>query len=61
MSDVTPPLNATQLNERLAQAAAEMGIPIARARVMLVHADRLADAPRRRRSQGRYGTEVPSR
>lgn len=35
MSEVTPPLNVTQLNDRLAQVAAELGIPVARARVML--------------------------
>lgn len=35
MSGVTPPLNVTQLNDRLAQAARELGIPVARARVML--------------------------
>lgn len=35
MSEVTPPLNVTQLNDRLRQVAAELGIPIARARVML--------------------------
>lgn len=35
MSDVTPPLNVTQLNDRLAQVAGELGIPVARARVML--------------------------
>ncbi len=35
VSEVTPPLNVTQLNDRLAQVAAELGIPIARARVML--------------------------
>lgn len=35
VSDVTPPLNVTQLNARLAQVAAELGIPVARARVML--------------------------
>ncbi len=35
MSEVTPPLNVTQLNIRLAQVAAELGIPVARARVML--------------------------
>lgn len=35
MSKVMPPLNVTQLNARLAQAAAELSIPIARARVML--------------------------
>lgn len=34
MSD-TPPLNVTQLNERLAQVAADLGLPIARARVVL--------------------------
>ena len=35
VSDVTSPLNVTQLNARLAQVAAELGIPVARARVML--------------------------
>lgn len=30
-----PPLNVTQLNDRLAQVSTEMGIPMARARVML--------------------------
>ncbi|WP_328743753.1 nucleotidyl transferase AbiEii/AbiGii toxin family protein [Gulosibacter sediminis] len=35
MSEVTPPLNVTQLNARLAQVAFELGIPVARARVML--------------------------
>lgn len=35
MSEATPPLNVTQLNDRLAQVAGELGIPIARARVML--------------------------
>ena len=35
MSGVTPPVNVTQLNDRLAQAARELGIPVARARVML--------------------------
>lgn len=35
MSDVTPPLNVTQLNARLAHVAGELGIPVARARVML--------------------------
>ena len=35
MSEVTPPLNVTQLNARLAQVASELGIPVARARVML--------------------------
>jgi hypothetical protein len=32
---VTPPLNVTQLNDRLARVASELSIPIARARVML--------------------------
>lgn len=35
MSEVTPPLNVTQLNDRLAHVARELGIPVARARVML--------------------------
>jgi hypothetical protein len=35
VSGVTPPVNVTQLNDRLAQAARELGIPVARARVML--------------------------
>lgn len=35
MSEVSPPLNVTQLNNRLAQVAGELGIPVARARVML--------------------------
>lgn len=35
VSEVTPPLNVTQLNARLAQVATELGIPVARARVML--------------------------
>lgn len=35
MSDVVPPLNVTQLNARIAQVATELGIPAARARVML--------------------------
>ncbi len=35
MNEVTPPLNVTQLNDRLTQVAAELGIPVARARVML--------------------------
>lgn len=35
VSEVAPPLNVTQLNARLAQVAAELGIPVARARVML--------------------------
>lgn len=35
MSEVTPPLNVTQLNARLAQVAFELGIPVARVRVML--------------------------
>lgn len=35
VSEVTPPLNVTQLNDRLAQVALELGIPIARARVVL--------------------------
>lgn len=35
VSEVTPPLNVTQLNARIAQVAAELGIPVARARVML--------------------------
>ncbi len=35
MNEIAPPLNVTQLNERLARVAAEMGIPVARARVML--------------------------
>lgn len=35
VSDVTSTLNVTQLNARLAQVAAELGIPVARARVML--------------------------
>lgn len=35
VNEVTPPLNVTQLNDRLAQIAAELGIPVARARVML--------------------------
>lgn len=35
LSEVAPPLNVTQLNARLAQVAAELGIPVARARVML--------------------------
>ncbi|WP_440712144.1 nucleotidyl transferase AbiEii/AbiGii toxin family protein [Gordonia sp. FQ] len=35
MSAVTPPLNVTQLNDRLTRVAAELGIPVARARVML--------------------------
>ncbi|WP_233722177.1 nucleotidyl transferase AbiEii/AbiGii toxin family protein [Nesterenkonia massiliensis] len=32
---MSPPLNVTQLNERLAQVAAELRIPVSRARVML--------------------------
>jgi hypothetical protein len=35
VNHVTPPLNVTQLNDRLAQVATERGIPVARARVML--------------------------
>lgn len=35
MSEMAPPLNVTQLYDRLAQVAAELGIPVARARVML--------------------------
>lgn len=35
MNKVSPPLNVTQLNERLAQGAADLSIPVARARVML--------------------------
>jgi hypothetical protein len=35
MSGVTPPLNMTQLNDRLAHVASELSIPVARARVML--------------------------
>lgn len=35
MRKVAPPLNVTQLNARLAQVAAELSIPVARARVML--------------------------
>lgn len=35
MNEVTPPLSVTQLNDRLEQVAAESGIPVARARVML--------------------------
>lgn len=35
MNEVTPPLNVTQLNERLDQVAMEMRIPVARVRVML--------------------------
>ena len=33
--NVPPPLTVTQLNARLEQAAAQWGIPVARARVML--------------------------
>ena len=32
---MTPPLNVAQLNARLTQVATELGIPVARARVML--------------------------
>lgn len=35
VSEVVPPLNLTQLNDRLGRVAAELGIPVARARVML--------------------------
>lgn len=35
MNEASPPLNIAQLNERLVQVAAKMGIPVARARVML--------------------------
>lgn len=35
MSGTIPPLNVTQLNSRLVQVAAALGIPVARARVML--------------------------
>lgn len=35
MSSVVPPLNVPQLNERLVHVAHELGIPVARARVML--------------------------
>ncbi|WP_402468399.1 hypothetical protein [Isoptericola aurantiacus] len=35
MAEVTPPLNIQQLNDRLAEVARSMGIPVARARVML--------------------------
>lgn len=35
MSDNSAPLNVAQLNERLAQVATQLGIPAARARVML--------------------------
>lgn len=35
MNEVTPPLNVTQLNARLAQVATTLNIPIARARAML--------------------------
>lgn len=35
MIDVSPPLNLTQLEDRLALVAAELGIPVGRARVML--------------------------
>lgn len=35
MRNATPPLNVTQLNDRLANVAGELGIPVARARMML--------------------------
>ena len=35
MSGTTPPLNVAQLNDRLTRVATELGIPVARARVML--------------------------
>lgn len=35
VSEVMPPLNVTQLNDRLAQVATELDIPVARARVTL--------------------------
>lgn len=35
MTEVTPPLNIQQLNDRLAEVARSMRIPVARARVML--------------------------
>ncbi|TQL47526.1 hypothetical protein FB562_0590 [Homoserinimonas aerilata] len=35
MTGVMPPLNVPQLNDRLAQVAGALGIPVARARVML--------------------------
>jgi len=35
MNAVEPPLNVTQLNERLTRVASELGLPVARARVML--------------------------
>jgi hypothetical protein len=35
VSEVTSPLNVTQLNDRLARVASELVVPIARARVML--------------------------
>ena len=35
MSDVLPPLNVTQLGDRLVRIAGELGVPVARARVML--------------------------
>ncbi|WP_407320459.1 nucleotidyl transferase AbiEii/AbiGii toxin family protein [Isoptericola halotolerans] len=35
MAELTPPLNIQQLNDRLAEVARSMGIPVARARVML--------------------------
>ncbi|GMA33209.1 hypothetical protein GCM10025875_32010 [Litorihabitans aurantiacus] len=35
MTTASPPLNVTQLEDRLAQVAGAMGLPVARARVML--------------------------
>lgn len=35
MTEVTPPLNIAQLNDRLKRAADGLGVPVARARVML--------------------------
>ena len=35
VGEVTPPPNVAQLNARLTQVATELGIPVARARVML--------------------------
>lgn len=32
VSEVTPPLNVTQVNARLAQVVGELGIPVASAR-----------------------------
>lgn len=56
----TPPLNVTQLNDRLAQVAAELAIPVARARLSSAPCSSRRCFPTRSRSRAAWASSSAS-